>query len=483
MNNRAMAKFFWVACWVPLIISAAFTASASEVDDYLAKLKGRYQDTLSIQAFSVTNRYLGRKDPYQSWDYQAPNRYYAFKVTDVDLKRKHYAQRVVHRFIGGQLIDEFHFQNDSESLRYETNGMVFGKGVLEQNMDSFERYKNITMTSIDFLVIRPLLQEQNIAETISLQRHATNNTTSLTHQQQNGESIKYVFSDTENNLLSLNNLTKGRIYHYQDYQTSNGLNYARTILKYYGDTSVPSFISYIEHFNILNKIEPTKLSIPDGFGPVLAKRDRKLVSSKIAPDLYLLTDSSAWRNQLLKVSGDKIMLFGAADSVELAKQSLELIAQQFPQKTIASIYITHPHSDETRTLPIYADAGIAIAADNYTLEAIKASPDFAGKASEVKFQTIEHGQKIGDMGFYVLESSISKRQGFVHFRDSGIIYQADFLEIPFDNTIARVMPGYSKTFIDFLRDNKITFQRIVGNSRNNNISPEVVDRVYQAFMM
>ena len=483
MQNRLGARTPWIVLCIQLFMLFTPQALAGEVEDYVAKLKGHYKDTLSIKTFSLTHRYLGRSDPYQSWDYQAPNRYSAFKVTDVDLERKHYAQRVVHRFIGGQLIDEHHYQNDTESLRYEMNGMPLGKGVLKQSMNSFERYKNITMTSIDFLVVRPVLEEQNISDNITLVKDKNAGTTTLIHQQNNGDVIEYVFNDAPTRLLSLNNKTKRRIYIYQDYQTSDGLTFARSIVKYYGGVSVPSFISYIEHFNEIDRIEPAKLKLPEGYGPILPERDRRLYSIKIAPDLYLLTDSSAWRNQLFKIMGDEIMVFGVPRSPELAEQSLQVIREQFPQKRITSVYITHPHSDEIAGLPTYVEQGIAIRADAYTIEAIKAYPRFAEKIAEFTFDTTEHEQQLGDVRFYVLESSISKRQGFVYFQDSGIIYQADFLEIPFDNTIAKVLPSYSKTFIDFLRNKQIKFNRIVGNSRNNNISPEVVNRVYEGYMM
>ncbi len=74
----------------------------------------------------------------------------------------------------------------------------------------------------------------------------------------------------------------------------------------------------------------------------------------------------------------------------------------------------------------------------------------------------------------------SKRQGFVYFKDSGIIFQSHFLHIPFDNTIAKVTPNYTRTFIDFVRSKPLKFNRIVANYKNNNISVEVVSKIYDA---
>jgi len=76
----------------------------------------------------------------------------------------------------------------------------------------------------------------------------------------------------------------------------------------------------------------------------------------------------------------------------------------------------------------------------------------------------------------------SKRQSFVYFKDSGIIFQAHFLHIAFDNTIAKVIPNYTRTFIDFVRNKQLKFKRIVGNYQNNNISLEVMNKTYDAIM-
>ena len=73
----------------------------------------------------------------------------------------------------------------------------------------------------------------------------------------------------------------------------------------------------------------------------------------------------------------------------------------------------------------------------------------------------------------------TKRQGFVNFKDSGIVFQADFLHIPLDNTIAKVVPNYTRTFIEFVRNKQLKFNRIVGNYRNNNISIEVMNKTYE----
>jgi hypothetical protein len=75
-----------------------------------------------------------------------------------------------------------------------------------------------------------------------------------------------------------------------------------------------------------------------------------------------------------------------------------------------------------------------------------------------------------------LDNSHSKGQSFVHFKNIGVIYQADFLDVPFDNTIPKELTNYAKTFLDFIRSKKLNFNRIVGHHSNNNVSVEVMNK-------
>lgn len=84
---------------------------------------------------------------------------------------------------------------------------------------------------------------------------------------------------------------------------------------------------------------------------------------------------------------------------------------------------------------------------------------------------------------YVLENTRSKRQSFAFFEQEGIIFQTDFLEVAFDNTIAKILPSYSKRFIEFVRSENLKVNRIVGFHRNNDISPEVMNKSYQTNTM
>jgi hypothetical protein len=480
-NLTRYSRTFAFACMTLFTITIP-TAWTGEVEDFVAKLKIHYKKTPPIKAFSLTQHYLEDR-PYQAWDYQTPNRWTAFKVTEFDLEKKHYVENVTHHYTGGQIYDEVHFQNDRENFRYEKNGALFGKRVSKQSMGTFERLKNIYMMNLDFFAVKPLLEESNIAATIKLHQNQISEKTTLTHKNSDDKIIDYVFSDNPLRLVSINNKSRGRISIYDDYQTTNGLTFARSITKYYGGAKTPRFIKRIDHFDILEEIDPAKLQVPKEFGPIIPKSDRTLISQEIAPDLYLVTTASAWRNTLFKVNDNEIMVFGAPVSPKLAEETIKLILGKFPKKKITSVYVTHPHDDHIDGLPAYAKRGIVIHADAYSIAAIKAYPYFADDIATFKFQTIEHNQQIDGARFYVLENSHSKRESFVHFKDSGIIYQADFLEVAFDNTIAKIIPNYTKTFIDFVRREQLKFSRIVGHHLNNNISVEVMNKTYDANIM
>jgi len=458
------------------------SALAGEVEDFVAKLKSHYQKAPSLEVFSLNYHYLGRGEPYQTWDYQTPERYIALRMVEIDLVKKHFVENDIHHFPDGWTVNRVQFQNDTDSFFYDKNGISLGKRVIKQSMDSFEEIKGNIFMNIDFLAVTPLLEESNVVATIKLQRNKNSGDTTLTHKMADDNVIDYVFSDSPIRLVSINNKSQRQIYDYDDYQTTNGITFARSIHKYYGGEIKPSFIHRIDQLHILEKIEPSRLQVPKAFGPIIPESDRTLVAEEIAADLYLVTDSSATRNSLFKVNGDEIMVFGAAVDAKLAEQTINLIHRQFPKKKITSVYVTHPHSDHIDGLTEYAKRGITIRADAYSIAAIKAYPHFVKDIGTFKFQVIEHEQLLNGAQFYVLESTRSKRQSFVYFKDSGIIFQSDFLFVAFDNVIAKVIPNFSKTFIDFVRSKQLKFSRIVGHHNNNNISVEIMNETYNANM-
>ncbi|MBQ4863251.1 hypothetical protein J8L98_16305 [Pseudoalteromonas sp. MMG013] len=456
---------------------------ADETVSFLDKLKVHYESTRTITKFSLNYHFLNKQ--YRSldyWDHQAPNRILSVRMVEVDLDKKHFYDNDILYTAGGQILDRAQFQNDTHSYYYEKNGNYLGKRYFNEGLDNFDNFIHYNNLNVDFLAIRPLLDESDVKSNITIYQNKSDNTITLTHKNNLGHTVDYYFSDSKLNLLKIHNKTRQAIFTYGDYQTTRGLTFARLVKKYYNGAKEPAYISFNDKFAIIDRVDASKLKLPEGYGPEIQPSDGILVATEIAQNLYVVTDSGGWRNSVLKVNGDKIMAFGAAGYPEQATKTIQLIAEKFPEKAISAIYVTHAQEADIGGLAVYAEHGIEIFADEYSISAIKAFPNFANSIDTFKFRIIENEQKIDGAHFYVLESLHAKRQSFVHFEQEGIIFQADFLNIAFDNTIPNVIPSYTRTFIDFIRSKKLKFHRIVGNYQNNNITVDVVNKTYDASM-
>lgn len=455
----------------------------SDSEAFLNKLKSHYESTRSIKKFSLNYHFLNKQ--YRSenyWDYNVPNRVLSVRMVEVDMEKKHFYDNDILYTQGGQILDRAQFQNDTHSYYYERNGNHLGKRYYNQGLGNFDRFMSYNIMNIDFLAIRPLLDEENVKEKVMLRAGKQPNTIIATHSNKADQVIDYEFSESSLQLLSLHNVTREALYIYGDYQTTRGLTFARSVNKYYNGSTVPAYISFNDKFELIDEVDVSKLKLPEGYGPEIQRGDGVLTSTQIAENLYLVTDSAAWRNSLFKVSGEHITVFGGSGSPSLATKTIELIKSQFPHKRINRIHVTHPQQADMSGLLPYAELGAEIIADEYTVSVIKEHPKFANDIGKFKFRTIKNAQRIDGVDFYVLESLHAKRQSFVHFKDSGILFQADFLQIALDNTIPKVIPTYTRTFVDFIRAEKLNISRIVGNYRNNNISVEVMNKAYDALL-
>jgi len=459
------------------------SASEGEPEDFIAKLKTHYQKTLPIKAFSLNYHFLNKQyRTHDYWDYQAPDRVMSVRMVEVDMVKKQFYDNDILYSSSGRLNNFVQFQNDKESFSYERNGSYKGKRILNKGMGNFDRFISHNIMNVDFLAVRPLLEENNVEGSITLHQDSKSGTTTLTHKTSDNNVIEYEFSKNPLQLISINKKTQRAIYVYDDYQTTRGFTFARSIHSYHNGATEPAYIKFIDQFNIIESVDHAKIQVPEGYGPIIPDRDGTVVSKEVATDLYLVTYSSGFLNSLFKVNGDEIMVFGASGYPDLAEETIKLIGEQFPSKKITSVYVTHPHSQQIGGLQTFAKRGIVIHADEYSIAAIKAYPSFADDINTFKFQTIEHEQVMDGAHFYVLENMHSKRQSFVYFKDSGIIFQAHFLHIAFDNTIAKVIPNYTRTFIDFIRSKQLKVNRIVATKNNNNISVEVMNETYDAIM-
>ena len=476
MLRSVTARFLLLATLVSAGLSGV---SAFEAENYMTKLKEHYKHTLSINAFALNQHFTNKQyRDLNYWDYEEPNVYLSVRSAEVDLARKHFYDNDILYFAGGRLYDRVKFQNDTESFFYERSATTYGKAILKQGMDNYDRSIQYMVLNIDFLAIRPILEEDNIKDKISLHLDKKAGTTTLVHKSSDESIVDYKFSNAPLQLISINHRPLGGVFVYDDYQTTRGIRYARSVNSYYNGSTEPTYIKFNDHFEVIERVEPDRLKLPEGYGPVMDWGDGIFTSQEIAKDLYLVTDSSEITNSLLKVNGNEITVFGGSVGARDAEKIAKLIQDQFPEKKITSVYVTHSHGHQIAGLRVFADLGAEILADEYTIKGIKAYPRFSGDIAKFKFREISHEQIIDGTKFYVLENIHSKRQGFVYFADSGIIFQSHFMHIPRDNTIAKVVPSYTRSFIDFVRRAELKVNRIVGNYRNNNITLDVMNKTY-----
>jgi len=449
----------------------------------MAKLEAHYRATTDINTFALSHHYLNkpaRTSDY--WDQSMPNRFMSYRRVEIDLNKKHFYDNDVHYFPGGKLIDRVQFQNDSQSYLYERNGSTLGKQILKQSMSRFDSAMGYFVMNLDFIAIRPLLDEKEVEAKISYQKKAEQGLLTVVHLRANDIKVKYNFTEQPFQLHSIEHPGLGGKFVYKDYQTTRGVTYARYVEQSYGEVSEPSYIVYNDQLDLIDEVDPNKLKLPLGYTEEVERGDGILKAEEISEGLYVVTDSSGSRNSLIHVNGDEVRLYGGTGYDRLATKTLALVADRFPNKTIHSVYVTHPHGGEINGLIPYVESGVDILADDYTIAIIKEYERYKAKIGKFRFQKIEHRAQAIDVQFYVLENLHSKRQSFVYFKHAGVIFQSDFIHVPKDGTISNIIPSYTRTFIDYVRQEGLNYHRIVGAYRNSNISPAVVDKLYKAIM-
>jgi len=288
--------------------------------------------------------------------------------------------------------------------------------------------------------------------------------------------LTYTFQLNPIKLLSHYNERNGQRFTYSAPTYYQGITYASKVLM--EEENYQSEM-LVENLAVTGKIDPIKLSIPMGYGPIVKNEQPPLLTEMIAKDIYLISNVSD-RYVALKVEKTGIMVFGAPLSEQMSEEVITHINKQFPNKKINSVYISHPHSDHIGGLVAYAKNGITILADAYSIEAIKAFPRFAKDIAMFKFHAFKHKELINGVRFYIPENSHAKGQSFAYFQDSEIIYEGDLLEVPFDNTIATYISEVEKQFVEFVRAEKLSIKRIIGHHRNGNISPDVMNAYYDS---
>jgi glyoxylase-like metal-dependent hydrolase (beta-lactamase superfamily II) len=215
---------------------------------------------------------------------------------------------------------------------------------------------------------------------------------------------------------------------------------------------------------------------PTGYTSVPDEAEAPLKAVEIYKGLFLVERVAGDRNVLFTMTNDGIVVFGAPVSDSWSKKVIEVIGSKFPGKKISYVYVTHFHSDHIGGLGAYLENGATVLVNEFSVGAIKERAQFKDLPTEkLKFKTIDSGVNFDGIEFHIAANSHAKGQSFVYFNKAKMIYEGDFLEIPFDNTIPNYMPQATRQFLDYLSGKQLKFERIIGHHRNSNISRPVVE--------
>ncbi|WP_103070397.1 MBL fold metallo-hydrolase [Aquimarina sediminis] len=418
---------------------------------------------------------------HQSYDYKHPEdpiNGYNTSTTEIDLENEQFYSHNKGFYPGEFLFEFFHFQKDSLVISYDVNGVLIGKQV-EVGEDTFSNVKKRATSFLDFTNVSDLLTYQKQGDSIETILSKEKNEAVIKHMDKDSSINIYTFKMNPTQLLSIESKAKNTKTVFSNYKDVNGISFAHSVDVYRSDNLQRQYV--IEELNKITKVDPNKLVIPEGY--IVPNKEKVQEQSKvieIAKNLYLITTPDGGRNMLFKVTDKSITVFGAPISDKVSKNVISLIEDKFPNKNIDYVYVTHSHHDHIGGLNAYAQQNVTILADSYTIEAIKAYPRFEKDINKFKFSPIRHNQILNDVQFFIPKNSHSLGQSFAYFTDSQIIYEGDFLEVPFDNTIPTYMSKVEKEFVEFVRKEKLKIKRIVGNHRNANISLETMNAYYDS---
>jgi hypothetical protein len=288
----------------------------------------------------------------------------------------------------------------------------------------------------------------------------------------------YTFETSSLKLKTLQSTEDNSVVEYKNYVSENNIEYAKKLDVYRSNKL--SGVVLVKNFKRTMGISPSKFMVPTGYNEPkeVTKSESKI--SKIANNLYIINAARNSRFILLKVIKNDIMVFGAPFDDALSEKVISLIEKKFPMKTIQSVFVSHPHNDHIGGLNAYAKKGVTILADDYTIDAIKHFPAFSKTNKSFKFKTLTNKKTINGVRFYVLKNNHSLKQSFAYFKDTQVIYEGDFLEIPADNSIATHLSNVEKQFIEFVRKEKLKIKRIVQHHRNPNVSVATMNAYYKA---
>jgi len=472
------------------VASMFITVQATEFNADMAykKLQKHYALSDDLNKFSLSYQ-SSRFGKHQSYDYNTTKFSTSTSLLELDLSNDRFYQHSKSKYPGNFVFEFKHFKNDKIAVDYDVNGVINGKRVAKLNDKAVDHFMGEATKIVDFMAVKKLFEgtpsskntmsKTKVPSDLAISYNDISGDITI-HQAQGKSSVNYNFNSDSLNLTSILNINKGTKTVFEQYKMGPQRQFASVISIYKKGRLAQKF--KLKDLKLIDKIEQQHQEIPMGYGSLIEESSQELSLKKIANNLYLVTTASAGRNVLVNVQGKDLIIFGAPISDNKSQRTITLLENEFPDKKIKYVYVTHAHSDHIGGLRAYAKHGATILADVHSIEAIKTFPRFEQDIGLFKFNEIKHLSSVADATFHIPGNSHAKGQSIVYFADSKIIYEGDFLELPFDNTLPSQMPMPAKTFIEYVRNNKLRYSRIVGHHRNNDIKPAIVNAYYAKHM-
>lgn len=456
-------------------VSVSSLASETEDASLFDRLKDHYAFADDIQRFALGYD-VAFTNPGQAFDYRNPQAARTYRITEIERDSGRYYEWDKTLWPGDFVFEFKEFGDGDAAFAYDANGVILGKRVLARGDNAFQLIWEQAEPMIGFLAVQPLFEAGEDGLVTRLEKDGEEAV--IEQLDGDGHKVIYRFSLSPIRLLSKEIEADNQILHYDRFVEGDGFAYASRILLTEAGRHRADY--NIKRMEAIDAIDAANLQLPTGYGPVIERGDSSLTIEEIASDLYLVTDATANRNVLVQHRGDGLTVFGAPSSDKRSEETIALINDRFPGIPVTHVYVTHAHIDHIRGLAPYVKLGATVLADAYTAEAIAATPALAGLAGRLRFRELRHGETVMGVRYYSPRNSHVKGQTFAYFPAARIIYEGDFLEIPHDNTIATHMADVERTFIEFVRAEGLQINRIVGHHRNNNISVDTMNALYDA---
>ncbi|UII81418.1 MBL fold metallo-hydrolase [Flagellimonas sp. CMM7] len=442
--------------------------------EILKRIEEHYTNDKNSKGITISYERINF-NPYQSFDFRSPDSLTS-KNTITISDNSFFAERWVF-FPGGFNFGLKEFQQNSLGYLYDLNGILMGKRAIPQDKERINEVRDELEKIIDYKFSQSLFSEQNkiLLDSLDLK----NNSVSLIKINDAKDSLWITFQINPIALKSVISHSKKEKWVFSSFTENDGIVFLEDI-DYYKNGTLKHIYS-IKNISEIESMPEKELSIPDGI-TIYETITKEPEIQEIAPDLYLITPIAEDRNVLFTINRDNITVFGAPLSDRFSNQVIELIKNNFPDKNIESVYVTHAHSDHIGGLGAYVKIGASILTDSFSIETIKSFPRFKGQIDSFVFEPIKNREKRGsNTQFFVIDNSHCKSQGFVYFKNGQTIYQGDFLEIPEDNTLPTYLPLTTLEFYDFVNKEKLSIKRIIAHHRNNHITMETFKNYYSKF--